>query len=96
MGALFAPGCKVSEIKSSATPQPIAESDSTLLHPLLPYKPFSSGDLPSRSLHEGSFAFTRPLFPLPGSSRWLGCSLGFIYSVVPVITVSARTNWELV
>jgi hypothetical protein len=36
-----------------------------------------------RSLYEGSFAFTRPVFPLPGFSQWLGVSLDFTRGVVP-------------
>ncbi|WP_460202411.1 hypothetical protein [Scytonema sp. NUACC21] len=35
-------------------------------------------DLFLRRLIEGSFAFTHPIFPLPGCTLWLGASLGFI------------------
>jgi len=34
-------------------------------------------DLTSRGLNGDSLAFTRPIFPWPGSARWLGLSLGF-------------------
>ena len=62
-------------VQDSKIPVPI----DAILSSLLSIIPTIRGD----GAYKSSLAFTRPVFPLPGLSSWIGLSLGFIPSFTP-------------
>ena len=54
------------------------------------------GDFPSRSLVGSSLAFTRPIFPSPGSPGWFGSALGFTPLLSHASLPGACMGWGLV
>jgi len=80
-GALSTPGSWCPKIQER---RPVSSREYPcfpFLDPTLPDTIY--GNLISRSLIKGLLTFTRPIFPLPGSSRWLRFSLGFICGFAP-------------